>query len=110
MLKKNQKIAKNADFRKIAKEGQRIYGDGIVVFFRANNLSETRFGFSVSAKAYPKAVSRNRAKRIMRVFAGEWFKDGRIKNGLDVVISLRAKLEEKQLKQTLLNIFKKINQ
>ena len=57
------------------------------VFFSQNNRTNARLGLIVSKKTLPRAVDRNRAKRVIR----ETFRCHSIKSrGLDIVVLLKA--------------------
>lgn len=68
---------------------------GLVVFTRPNGLPHCRLGLAVSARTIPRAVDRNRAKRLIR----EWFRLNALQvsptispdtPALDVVVSVRS--------------------
>ncbi len=65
MLPKKHRLVKSVDFRRVNKEGESWAERAIVLRKVPNGLPYSRFGFSVSHHI-GKAVTRNRAKRLMR--------------------------------------------
>lgn len=63
---KTIRLLKRSDYRKFYKSSDRLFGNLIVVDIkRANEVSKTRMGLTVSKK-YGKAHKRNRFKRVVR--------------------------------------------
>jgi len=54
------------DFQKVYRQGKRYEGALMTAFVLPNNLSHNRFGITASRKAIGNAVSRNRAKRLLK--------------------------------------------
>jgi ribonuclease P protein component len=65
VLPKPYRLTRSEDFKRIHNEGQSWANNRIVLVRTANNLANSRFGFSVSRKL-GKAVTRNRCKRLLR--------------------------------------------
>lgn len=102
MLKKENRLLKNDDFKKVFERGKAFKGGFLVIKSALNNKKFSRFGFVVSLKVSKKAVERNRIKRILR----EVFKKriNKIKGGFDiVVISLPGieKQNHKKIEETI---------
>ena len=56
--------------------------------FKANTTGVCRLGLIVPKRVFPRAVDRNRAKRVLR----EWFRDHQIRLGSrDILIRLTAR-------------------
>lgn len=107
MLKKEWRIRRNKDFRRIYRAGKAVPGKYLVVFKRENGISITRFGFSISKK-FGKAVVRNRRKRILREICRKHMDN--IRKGYDIVVVSRAGNEDlkfKDLEKDLLKIFER---
>jgi|LFRM01.2.fsa_nt_gb ribonuclease P protein component len=94
MLKKEWRIRRNKDFRRIYRAGKAVPGKYLVVFKRENGISVTRFGFSISKK-FGKAVVRNRRKRILREITRKHMDN--IRKGYDIVVVSRLR-NEKEIK------------
>lgn len=111
MLLQKNRLIKRRDFERVYKYGKLFYFEDISLKYVKNELSESRIGFSLGAKYFPKAVERNRIKRQLRGFFRENLQ--KIKKGLDIVIiikrnkSSKDKLREK--KETIERILKKSN-
>jgi ribonuclease P protein component len=65
MLPRNYRLKKEADFRRVYRQGRRMRGCFFDLVYLASNQN-TRFGIVVTAKSIKKATKRNRAKRILR--------------------------------------------
>ena len=83
------RIAKNRDFQAIYEEGVRLRGPSLQLVAKRNALETARLGISVGKKKMPRAVDRNRFKRLVR----EAFRLNResLPTGIDyLVIPLRG--------------------
>ena len=58
-------LTRNNDFRRLYKRGKSLVDRNIVVYYAKNRLGANRVGFTVGKKVGG-AVTRNRAKRLMR--------------------------------------------
>ena len=97
---KNIALTQNHLYRKVYRAGKHAAGKSIVVYAlkdtmasklkKANPLKQkiNRVGISVSKK-YGKAVERNRAKRIVREAYRLIAKEGELKTGYLIVLSIR---------------------
>lgn len=66
-----ESLRNNADFLRLYRNGKRIAGSEIIIYYKKNPKSETRVGFSISKKV-GNSVRRHRLKRLMKeVFARE---------------------------------------
>lgn len=103
-LRRKNRLAKK-DFRKVFKEGDAVRGTFFFIKFRRNNLGFPRFGIVVPIKITKGAVARNRIKRILsEVIRSHTMTSG---IGLDVIITVKAKGEEEDLKMDLANLLAK---
>ncbi len=108
MLKKKYRIKKETDFRQIFKEGEKAINSFIFLKFKKNDLSITRFGFSVGKKVSNKAVLRNKIKRILNQIIKKEL--DRINPGFDVVVVVSNKIINKdhtEIKAELDKLLKK---
>jgi ribonuclease P protein component len=70
-------------------EARRVYSPNFFAWARVNDLTYARLGLIAGRKAAPRAVDRNRGKRLIR----EWFRAVRAElPGLDIVVQLRTSL------------------
>jgi ribonuclease P protein component len=77
------RLLRRGDFDSVYRAGKRRSSSHFTVFFRANDLPVTRFGFSIK-KALGNAVVRNRMRRRMREVVREHRQE--IAAGWDLVI------------------------
>ena len=83
------KLKENRDFRRVYLRGKSFVSPFIVVYINKNRSNNVRLGIT-TGKKIGKAVSRNRAKRVITAA----FRDclPKIKNGYDVVIVARTRI------------------
>ncbi len=65
-LPKTLRLAKRREFDRVFKAGRRVKLPGLTIIYASNGKAVSRLGISVSKRRLPKAVQRNRAKRISR--------------------------------------------
>ena len=107
-MDKLHRVRKNEDFQSIIKDKKRVANSKFVVYYKKNNLSLLRVGFSVSKKL-GKAVVRNKTKRQVRMMAREIFDQSQ---SMDYIIIVRNKFLEssyEENKKDLLFLYNKIN-
>ncbi len=63
---KGARLRKKREFDLVFKEGRRVRLPGLTILFRPNPGGIARLGVSVSKRRLPKAVQRNRARRVAR--------------------------------------------
>ena len=85
-MKYTVKLNDNKDFVSLYKKGKYTVGRCCAVYFRKNGRGFNRVGFS-SGKKVGNAVSRNRARRVMRQAYRET--EERFPKGLDIVFTAR---------------------
>ncbi|PIE57403.1 MAG: ribonuclease P protein component [Desulfobulbus propionicus] len=64
-LPKKDLLKTNREFNRVYQVGRRLYGDGFIIIYLANNRLQSRLGISVQRKV-GSAVQRNRIKRLVR--------------------------------------------
>lgn len=106
-MDKIHRVRKNEDFQAIIKDRNSIANGKFVVYYKSNNLSLLRIGFSVSKKL-GNAVVRNKTKRQVRMMARDIFD---FNQGMDYIIIVRNKFLESSYednKKDLLFLYNKI--
>lgn len=102
-----QKLKKNTEFRKVYSKGTSLANKYLVLFFKKNDLSYSKVGFSASKKV-GKSVVRNRARRLMK--EGFRLYDSRLKEGFDLVFIARINIinaEFKEIDKAMISILKR---
>ncbi len=92
MLAEKNRLKKEKDFQDFKKIKESFKGDFLILKKKKNNFPLKRFGFVVSKKVSPKAVVRNKIKRILREAVRE--KIEAIKEGYDIVFFAKGKSKE----------------
>lgn len=64
MLPKRDRLKENKAFQEVFRRGKPFFFGGIGCK-ALRGLEKTKIGFSISRKIYPRAVDRNRAKRLL---------------------------------------------
>lgn len=65
LFKREERIKRSDDIRKLFKEGKKVSTKGAKLFFYANNSEINRIGF-VLPRGYGSSVERNKSKRLSR--------------------------------------------
>lgn len=80
---KEYRLLKRVQFKRVFEKPQKCFGGAMVLFYRDNGLAYARLGLAVTKRNIPKAVERNRLRRIIR----ESFRvhGGQLK-GFDIVV------------------------
>lgn len=82
-LPRSLRLRSAREIRAVLKQGQRVSDRLLTIHARPNGLPQPRLALAVSRKVSPKAVVRNRLKRLIR----ESFRHGQGRlAGLDVVV------------------------
>jgi len=91
MAQKKQRLRENRQFREVFDKGRFTVGQGMVFYRLKNGQSYNRIGL-VASKKVGKAVSRNRARRLMR----ETYRtlEAQLPKGYDLVFVARAPMAE----------------
>lgn len=104
LAKKNRLIDKK-DFDKIFKEGKTVKGSFLFIKVLKKDKGLSRYGFSVPVKTYPKAVDRNRLRRVLSEAVRTSLSDSR---PYDIVVVISKKNEETLLIKEMLQLLNKI--
>src|SRR3989338_8016556 len=107
MLKKKYRLPILRNIER-SKNKRAINTDSFVIKISENNLSNSRFGFSISKAIDKRAVVRNKIKRLMRSVIEE--KLSEIAKGYDLLFIVKGKAREsdrKKFSETILKTFRK---
>ena len=88
-MNKIKKIKENRDFRRIYAKGKSLVSPYVVIYFMKNRYGNTRLGIT-AGKKLGKAVSRNRAKRLITAAFRDCLSE--IVSGYDFVIVARTRI------------------
>ena len=105
---RDTRLVRRGEFDAVYRTGKRRSSSHFTVFFRANQMPQSRFGFSIK-KALGGAVVRNRMRRRMREIVRCHRQE--IPAGWDIVIHPKSKVartEFVQLTQELLGLMKNL--
>jgi len=108
MLARINRLTKDKDFERVAKQGEAVYSKEMAIKFLPNFLNFSRFGIVVSTKVHKSAVKRNLIKRRLRAIIKKNIK--KIKTGYDVMILTKLavlNLSYQEIKQILESLFEK---
>lgn len=85
------RLRQSHEYEAVFAQGRVVSSRLFVVRIRNNNLSHARLGLIASRKALPRAVDRNRGKRLVREVFRRALQD---LGAIDVVVQLRAELRK----------------
>ncbi len=108
MLKREKRLKKDKDFKKIFQKGKSVQGGAFKMRIVLNNQETTRFGFIIGLKFSKKAVVRNRTRRVFSEAVRKLY--DKIKPGCDIAIMPKnsaVALKEEILIIDLAEAFKK---
>lgn len=99
---KEARLRAPGEFRKVYSSGARYDGRFMTAFVERNGLGRHRLGVTVSRKTSPRAVLRNRAKRLLReAFRLSGAELAALAGGYDVVLNGKRSLLEVRLDEPL---------
>jgi len=110
MLPAKNRLKKNKDFARVAKEGRVAYDKGITLKWIDNDLAHSRLGVVCSLKVSKKAVVRNKIKRRIRSYFRKQL--SRLKPGFDLLVLTRPQVidfDYQKLGETLDKVLQKAN-
>ncbi|MBO8159694.1 ribonuclease P protein component [Thermosyntropha sp.] len=90
MLKREFRISKAGDYKRVYENGQRFSGKYVIIYIKENGLGYNRFGF-VASKKIGSAVVRNKLKRQLRAIINN--EKNNLKGNFDVVIVCRRNVD-----------------
>ena len=102
-----ERIKENRDFRRIYNKGTALVSPCVVVYYNKNRLQKNRLGVACSKKT-GNAVSRNRAKRVLR--AAFYAIETELVPGYDFILTARSATASKksgEVSQALLELLAK---
>lgn len=85
------RLCQSHEYEAVFAQGRVVSSRLFVVRIRSNDLSHARLGLIASRKALPRAVDRNRGKRLVREVFRRALQD---LGAIDVVVQLRAELRK----------------
>ena len=88
-MKKTESLCDNKRFLYIYRKGKTFVSPFFVLYTLPNKKDENRLGITVGKKAVGNAVSRNRAKRVLR--EAYYYCEDAIKTGNDIIIVSKRK-------------------
>jgi len=98
MLPKENRLRTKYDFRRVKRIGEVIYSPYFtLIHARAKDPESLRFGFVASTKFDKRAVSRNRARRLLREAVRKHLPD--IKRGRDIILVARERIKEASVEE-----------
>ncbi len=111
MLARKYRLSKTRDIQSVYKTKTTLFGQGVILNFKANQLTNSRFAFVVSNKTLSQAVKRNYYKRVLRDIVYQLLNT--IPNNLDIVIVIKkdiVTMNFAEIQQELSMLVKKLNQ
>lgn len=99
MLKKNNRLNKTRELKKVYRLGKTVHASALVIKFHEGN--KIRTAFVVSKKVSKKAVERNRIKRVFREFLRINLSNLRLGDYMVSAKSIASELENEQLREQL---------
>ena len=82
------RLLHSREFERLFASGQRTYGAGLVVISATNALKHPRLGLAISKKKIPRAVERNRTKRVIR---DSFRRHANVLPPLDIIVQASAR-------------------
>jgi len=101
-------LKKEADFKKVAKNGRPFFAFEMAIKILANNLEYNRYGIVINTKVDKRAVIRNKIQRRIKEIIRLKQKD--FQKGFDILILTKSEiknLDYKEIQEKLEKLFKK---
>lgn len=98
MLKKSRRIKTSQDFARVFRQGKVIFCGPVACKVANNQEGFLRIGFSLSKKHLPKAVSRNRLRRVLSGALMRTLNEQEHLQSLDLVFFTVKRLETKDMR------------
>ncbi len=105
-LSKENRLTKKKDLDRVFKKGKTVKGSFLFIRFLENDFKVTRYVFIVSSKICPKAVDRNRLKRVLSEKVRSYSLD---KGPIDIAVVAIKRDKEDSLVSDLVKLLDKIN-
>ena len=106
-LPRENRLVKKSDFGLVFKEGKAVKGSFLFIKY-VKNKGRARFGFIVSKKFYPRAVARNRLRRILSELARLYMKSTPLSN-LDIVVLVNKNCDQDLLSSEFTKFLESLN-
>ena len=107
MLRREYKLKRDNDFKKVFKQGKYFQEDFIKLKILKNKLADNRFAFIVGLKVSKKATRRNKIKRQLEEIIR--LNLGKMEKGFDLVVLPEKEIISKsysEIEKNLLNLLK----
>lgn len=104
-LPKKHRLVSGLDFDNVFRDGKAVKGSFLFIKSKVNGLSFPRFGFVVPKKIYPRAVDRNRLKRVLSEMVVPYIKNNTIQ-GRDFVTVISRQGQEDLIKDEVINLLR----
>lgn len=65
-FERSARLLRPEEFKRVFEQPQRLSSRNLMVYARVNGMGYARLGLAISKKAVPRAVDRNRVKRVTR--------------------------------------------
>lgn len=85
-FKRQHRLLKPADFKRVFENAKRTSTPVLTILYRKNSLEHPRLGMAIAKKQLPKAVQRNKIKRLIR---DSFRHHAAIMDNYDVVVMVR---------------------
>ena len=87
------RLRRPSQFKRVLSNAYRVSDVALTIFARRNGLTIARLGMGIAKKHLPRAVDRNRAKRIVR---DDFRHHQMLLHGLDIVVLARQGLKQQR--------------
>ena len=108
MLPKKNRLRLQSNFQKVYQEKRSVANKIFIIYYKANDVGDVRFGFSISKKVLRRAHERNLLRRRLHALLRERLLA--CKKGYDIIIIARKGVEVlsyKEIEKNLDHIIRK---